>query len=1002
MAVDFRARIALGGFDPHFSAAAAGVANLPGLLGQVENGAHRARILEEAFAVAVELLDVTSDSAGLDRAALLLAFCEQIYRGGAEVLNGSVGDACDFAADGQAFADGLDERSLADLRSLMETNHEQLEEWIELMSDGERFEPNPSFAGSDLVGGADGDWLIGDVLVDAKAYNKLTAPTLRGFLRQLLGYVMLDVDDALGIRRVGIWLPRQSRTATWSLDLLLGGDPDVMLPSLRAGFQRAAGGAQIAVRVPVSQRRKDQLLSDNPHTPGYMLKHFADGEDADLRFRVGRNIATPEVVVRQLAGDRLARVREGVAKNERAPYDVLDELSRDRSIGVRRAVAANRGAPRTLLKALTSNSDRTVQRTATANDGVARLDSPNSSQPYRPVSDRDEGALDTQWFADFLRRTSGSNFYWDRELPIPEASKRWATMTGRSVDRPAWISQGLPKQVRADLLREGRPKWIRRSIARDWPAEDSDARYRFLSDADPEIRWDALQRSVDLPQDALGPLLTELAGDRRRRVQFRTDGDDRPQWQRSTTPSQHDHLVLMVVAAHPSTPLASIRVLTQHKSIDVVAALITNPSVPAENVPALIARLRFSRSVDARERVASSEMLPAVAADALVEDKNGGVRAALAGNHAAPPRALLRLAEDPDFAVRLAVLENASTPAALAASVAPPLLEASANLELLMTLNAIKGRVDVTLPAEMLSDALNRLSKSRLRDPDLRIVSARDPRTAAPTLERLAKSVDEDVRSAVASNPTASSALIEKLASDQDPSVRTAAAKSAAAEVSVLVSLAHDDDTRVRANAASNPALPSRVLAELLADDSLFVRMAASENPATLAEDIQRAEETRKSSSATTERSLAELHEMAASTRAEIRIRVAYEPRTPPDILKFLAGDRRSANVRRAVAANPNTAPEILRSLADDTDDEVRHAVAFNEATPAGLLLELADRSVDLAILVALNPDAPTEVLAGLAHDSDPLIGHVAREAQTSRSLEPASDSGGEITPQLG
>jgi hypothetical protein len=53
---------------------------------------------------------------------------------------------------------------------------------------------------------------------------------------QLLGYVLLDIDDAHGIRRVGIMLPRQTRLQIWSVDELLGDDAEDALPVLRQEF----------------------------------------------------------------------------------------------------------------------------------------------------------------------------------------------------------------------------------------------------------------------------------------------------------------------------------------------------------------------------------------------------------------------------------------------------------------------------------------------------------------------------------------------------------------------------------------------------------------------------------------------------------------------------------------------------------------------------------------------------------------------------------------------
>ena len=137
-AVDFRTRIALGGFDAEQSAAAMGVALLDAAVGSVENGRHRARVLTEAFAVAAQLIRIPSDEADLDRAAIVLAHCEQVYRVGSAALKGSVGRALDAAADGQEFADAIDAPSLADLRCLMLSNAAQLDVWREQIAGGER------------------------------------------------------------------------------------------------------------------------------------------------------------------------------------------------------------------------------------------------------------------------------------------------------------------------------------------------------------------------------------------------------------------------------------------------------------------------------------------------------------------------------------------------------------------------------------------------------------------------------------------------------------------------------------------------------------------------------------------------------------------------------------------------------------------------------------------------------------------------------------------------
>lgn len=95
----------------------------------------------------------------------------------------------------------------------------------------------------------------------------------------------------------------------------------------------------------------------------------------------------------------------------------------------------------------------------------------------------------------------------------------------------------------------------------------------------------------------------------------------------------------------------------------------------------------------------------------------------------------------------------------------------------------------------------------------------------------------------------------------------------------------------------------------------------------------------------------------------------------------------------RAVAANPNTPSAVLGSLADDEDEQVRQAVAFNGATPETLLAELAGRGIDLAILVALNPDVSSAVLNALAQDRNPLVRFTAGGIRQARALTSSADT---------
>ena len=960
-AFDIRARIAVGGFDARMSASFAGVSKLIAQADHLENGLHRATVIEESFSLAEGLLLDAKDETELDLAAVLFAYCEQIFRGGANVLLGQLGEACDQASSAHEFANNIDSGVLADMRALMNVGTPQIDAWKSQITGGERFEPNPDFTGSLLVDGADGDWLIGETLIDCKVYGQLSAHKLRNFLLQLLGYVMLDLDDALKIRQVGLWLPRQQLTPSWSLEYLLAGDPEEILPRLRDEFIKATNPTQIALHIPVTQRRKHQLLADNRHTRPGMLDALAHSDDKEIRFRVGRNEMTPEATVRLLATDRYARVREGAAMNERVPADVLDALSRDSSKVVQSAAASNRRSLGQTANALVSGVSGSQSK------AVAMIDQPvapgNAHDFFGGVveinQNRADWSLDTGWLTSFLSSVLAPDPGFQVRVPVPEASRFWSRISGRPFRFPELLQDGFSDAVIADLLRGDRPAAVRRLAARSLPVADADVRIRLLNDEDAQIRWSTLQRSMEQTDDSLSEFLGQLAGSREVRLRFRKDESSSSYW--GPTPTELDQQVLQLLAGHPATPRHVLQELIETKRPEVLIALAGNTALELEDFEALVHKMLACRSLAAREAFASSGHTPPEVLEALASDRMADVREILAENRQAPLQVLTALSTDRNRAVRLAVLRNGATPGDLAMSIAREFLTDSTDHELLAVLDALVRRTDVELPAALVEGALDELSKSRVREPDMRYEVGGDTRAGERTLKRLSKSADDEVRRAVAGNSASPATVLDLLATD-------------------LVA-------EVRAAAARNSNLSQEPLRVLLADDDPRVRHAASTNPSASAQGVHQGELERPEKPRSAGLTRADLQEMAAATRAETRIQVAYKKDALPDILKFLAGERRSVKVRRAVAAHPNTPAEVLWSLAADKDIEVHQVVSLNSSTPAELLVELAGRSVDFALLVSLNPGAPDEVLDALAADGEAIVRFVADATRAHRTL---------------
>jgi hypothetical protein len=108
----------------------------------------------------------------------------------------------------------------------------------------------PVFAGSGDVGGADADVIAGGALVEVKTTlggqardGRRRCSLAQQTVHQLLGYLLLDYDDAYAISALGVYAARYGHLACWPLAELLpelaGGPVD--LAAERAAFQGVAG-----------------------------------------------------------------------------------------------------------------------------------------------------------------------------------------------------------------------------------------------------------------------------------------------------------------------------------------------------------------------------------------------------------------------------------------------------------------------------------------------------------------------------------------------------------------------------------------------------------------------------------------------------------------------------------------------------------------------------------------------------------------------------------------
>ncbi|MFD7626766.1 UvrD-helicase domain-containing protein [Streptomyces sp. NPDC059851] len=230
-AIDYRIRLHLGGRPG--PAVDAGVM----LLGDDVplRGAPGPEARKALHTAGVELLAAVDaggrSSADLNRLCFVAAFFEDVAR---------TGEVRRFSPLGAATPDtGLDDLTAAVPQYAVDDIDQQMRLAYGPFAPFRALPPaarvcGPVFAGSEDIGGADGDFVLGGCLLDCKA-TKDPRRLGREEVYQLAGYLLLDYDDRFGIDRVGLYLSRQGGMITWgAADFLRRLGATAGLPELRS------------------------------------------------------------------------------------------------------------------------------------------------------------------------------------------------------------------------------------------------------------------------------------------------------------------------------------------------------------------------------------------------------------------------------------------------------------------------------------------------------------------------------------------------------------------------------------------------------------------------------------------------------------------------------------------------------------------------------------------------------------------------------------------------
>lgn len=332
----------------------------------------------------------------------------------------------------------------------------------------------------------------------------------------------------------------------------------------------------------------------------------------------------------------------------------------------------------------------------------------------------------------------------------------------------------------------------------------------------------------------------------------------------------------------------------------------------------------------------------------------------------APPWLLPRLAQEPDTALRLALLEQADMPPTVLQKLLFDEEEevrqaARAHPKVSAEQIQLIEQLEQGLPVEVSLEALAHGSAY------VRALVAKHPQTPRPLLERLIADDDWQVRAAAASNPRIPKPWLEQLARDGDRAVREAVAANPRASTRLLGQLMADEYDEVRQAAARNPHAPRfwRDMIRLLEQQSpsLYdehLDLLARLGPYCLRLVMAHPHVPPKM-----------LEHYHAHPDTATRLAIAQNPKTPPGLLADMACDF-DPEVRQAVASHPRTTLPGLERLAQDEQPDVRLRVAENPRTPGAVLQVLArDDHWRVRQAVAQNPSTPPEALIQLGHDPD-------------------------------
>ena len=166
----------------------------------------------------------------LNRYCVVLALMEEVFRSGGKLIGPLVSGQSN---DIRSLIDIPDFHWVDDMRNLSWKFYDAYSHLLALPST-----LNPTFEGSSDIGGADADLIVNGTLIDIK--TTVGREIKPDWIRQLLGYVLLDYSNIHQIRAISLYMARQGILFEWELEdaiRRLSGSGASDIKSLREKFK---------------------------------------------------------------------------------------------------------------------------------------------------------------------------------------------------------------------------------------------------------------------------------------------------------------------------------------------------------------------------------------------------------------------------------------------------------------------------------------------------------------------------------------------------------------------------------------------------------------------------------------------------------------------------------------------------------------------------------------------------------------------------------------------